>query len=475
MDYDPKDLQSVLLYMRRKCGVGVFEESRRMVSMLLDLSPGLKRDGNVLRQMSEAGLLRELHAAVDTGGKHDRQRVVMKSRSYLMDYLQLPDGRANFYMTALQVAYGLAVDMPSQPVTPSEPPPPKPQSKSAQPAPPKPIGTGHTGDCTWTLESSGVLTISGHGKMGNYSYINQSPWHERSDIYSVIIQDGVMQIGDYAFLDCKSLKSVDISASVMQIGSHAFCNCESLTSVNIPNGVTQIGDSAFRFCRSLSSVHILDSVTKISGWAFKDCKSLKSVSVPGGAEIDARAFESITHIELKPMPKSQPTPPKRTGTIMDSGRTGNCTWTLYRGVLTISGHGKMENYSVENKSPWTWRSDIYSVIIQGGVTQIGDDAFSLCQNLTSVNIPASVTQIGKCAFYACTNLKSVNIPASVTQIGECAFDGCESLTSVNIPASVAQIGRHAFLGCTRLTSVSVPRKAEIEKYAFDPNTHVLRR
>ena len=71
---------------------------------------------------------------------------------------------------------------------------------------------------------------------------------------SVLIENSVTSIGDYAFYNCRSLTSVEIGDSVTSIGSLAFCHCSSLTSVEIPDSVTSIGNSAFGGCSSLTSV-----------------------------------------------------------------------------------------------------------------------------------------------------------------------------------------------------------------------------
>ena len=132
-------------------------------------------------------------------------------------------------------------------------------------------------------------------------------------------------------------------------------------------------------------------------------------------------------------------------------KTGKCgdnvTYSLdtETGVLTISGTGKMTDYSAED---CPFNSKTYkSVIIESGVTSIGNEAFYGCTSLTSVTIPDSVTSIGSYVFYKCTRLTSVTIPDSVTSIGDYEFYNCTSLTSVTIGNSVTSIGDWAFSGC----------------------------
>ena len=139
----------------------------------------------------------------------------------------------------------------------------------------------------------------------------------------------------------------------------------------------------------------------------------------------------------------------------ESGRCGpNLKWHLTNnGVLTISGKGKMYDYSVryngglwDHSTPWGGFV-VKRIIIGDGVTTIGEYAFSYCRSLTSVTIPNSVTTIKEYSFSDCSSLTSVTIPNSVTTIGRDAFVRCTSLTSVTIPNSVTTIGKAAFSGC----------------------------
>ena len=169
------------------------------------------------------------------------------------------------------------------------------------------------------------------------------------------------------------------------------------------------------------------------------------------------------------------------GTLFaQSGSCGtNLTWTLSSGTLTISGTGAMEDYGYnmygKPTTPWqNYLSSIKTVIIEDGVTSIGNDAFSDCSSLTSVTIPNSVTSIGTWAFSGCSSLTSVTIPNSVTSIENDAFKDCSSLTSpvfnayvfakmpqsysgaYTIPDGIESIAGGAFSGCGSLTSITIP-------------------
>lgn len=97
-------------------------------------------------------------------------------------------------------------------------------------------------------------------------------WNHNSDEINIVI-------GDYAFANCISLYRVLIPDS-QTIGDSAFENCETLYYLDLSKKTTKIGNDAFAGCKSLEKIEIPDSVTEIGKHAFKDCKSLKIAIIP---------------------------------------------------------------------------------------------------------------------------------------------------------------------------------------------------
>ena len=143
-------------------------------------------------------------------------------------------------------------------------------------------------------------------------------------------------------------------------------------------------------------------------------------------------------------------------------------------TLTISGTGAMADYAEASGQPWTaMHSDIKAIVINEGVTSIGNYAFSLCEYVTSgVSIPASVTSIGNYSFNYCS-MTSLTIPSnsSLETIGSFAFN-CAGFGSVTIPASVKSIGNNAFDGSAALTTVTLNSNPFIGESAFYSSTAV---
>ena len=312
---------------------------------------------------------------------------------------------------------------------------------------------GTVGDSTnviATLGEDGTLTVSGTGAMANYNS-STIPWAGYGNsITGIVIEEGVTNIGNYAFYACSSMTSVTIGGSVTSIGNYAFYNT-GLTSVTIPDGVTSIGNYAFQSCKSLTDIETGDgnsAYSSVDGVLFDKDKSRLvaypvgkqgAYSIPTGVtSIGLAAFYNCTGLTSATIPSSVTS----IGSYVFYNCTGLTSVTIPNSVTTIG------------QSAFTSCTGLTSVTIPSSVTYIGQQAFAVCTGLTSVTIPSSVTSIELQAFYGCTGLTSVTIPSNVTSIGNSAFYLCTGLTSVTIPNSVASIGNSVFFGCTGLTSVT---------------------
>ncbi|MBR3832849.1 MAG: leucine-rich repeat protein [Lachnospiraceae bacterium] len=145
------------------------------------------------------------------------------------------------------------------------------------------------------------------------------------------------------------------------------------------------------------------------------------------------------------------------------------------GILTISGSGAMaDSTPYWARSGYDYRTPegnergrtINKVIVEEGITYIGDFAFYGCTYLDSVLLPSSLKSIGDLAFADCP-FETIDIPSGVTSIGQSAFNGCSNLTSITIPEGVKYIERQAFQACSSLTSVTIPDGViQIGMFAF---------
>lgn len=268
------------------------------------------------------------------------------------------------------------------------------------------LGSGSIdGGLSWSLSRSGALTISGSGKMPDFSSVaNAAPWDKQKDkIQSVVIESGVQSISGGAFSGCTALEKVSISDTVTQIDLNAFGGCTALAAFEVAEGnkaFLSVGGVLFSADKELlrcpvgkSADYAVPSGTvAIAGGAFKDCSKLESLVIPDSVTaIGESAFENCAALKRITLPKN--------------------------------------------------------------ITKLEASCFSGCTALAEIALPDSVKTLGEKVFSGCAALKSVKIPAEVTVIPTEAFFGCSSLESITIPKSVSHINERAFDGCTALKKV----------------------
>lgn len=369
------------------------------------------------------------------------------------------------------------------------------------------------GDYTYILQDDGSVMIT--------KYVGNA---RKYVIPEEIDNKKITGIGDKAFSDNYSLKSVTIPDCVTDIGANPFANCRKLTEIIvspehtvlaviddvlfnkidkslvafpsgssrtdyvIPQGIRAIDEIAFCGCGGLTSITIPDSVTRIGNRAFLGCSELSSVMIPNSVvEVGDNPF--IECQQLKEIVVS----PDHTVLAVTDGILFNksensllafpCDSTVSeydipQGVTKIGGYAFNGCYnlasitipdSVTKIGDYAFNHCGYllSITIPNGVMSIGEGAFTDCINLISVTLPESVMSVGKKAFNRCCSLESITISDNMISIGDYVFSGCNGLISVTIPDSVMSIGEGAFEFCNGLTSVTIPNNVvSIGKYAF---------
>ena len=376
---------------------------------------------------------------------------------------------------------------------------------------------------TWTVENN-VLTISGTGAMDNYTYSQRPDWYSyRSSVTSIVIEEGVTVIGDYAFQSFSAATKVTIPKSVTSMGTYAFYNCSNLsdlyitdlaawcsiefkyydsnptyyaenfylneelvTELVIPKGVTSIAANAFYKCYNFISVSIPSGVTFIGKSAFANCSGLKTVTCDSIADWCKISFEN---------------------------ESANPTFYAYG--LTVDGQAVTDlvipegTTAIENYA-FYYCTGLTSVTISEGVETVGSHTFYGCTGITSVSLPTTLQESKSYAFYNCSGITAVHIkdlhkwyttsfsdsyanptyyaksltlndepvttvsiqPGTVA-IGKYVFANCADITAVYIPEDLQTIGNGAFYGCSNISTVSVSSinawcNIDFENYSSTP-------
>lgn len=300
-------------------------------------------------------------------------------------------------------------------------------------------GTG----ATWSLDSDGVLTISGTGEitadndMKGYS----------DQIKEVIVNDGITKIGDFMFQLYDSLMKVTLPDTLTEIGKSAFNGCH-FEEITIPENVTTIGRNA------VASEELKNIIIKA-----KEITSVSSSSFRGAQTQTFHVYEgSTTETTLKNagiLTDSNTEYIVEESDVVESGDCGpDAKYTIdSNGKMTITGTGAAdtnENIPFEYKN-----SLIKEVEVKEGITSISNVCDTI-RELTKVTLPTGLTEIGNKAFYCCVKLERISIPETVTKLGENAFGLCTVLTEIEIPSGVTEIPKNTFKSSSALTEIVIP-------------------
>ena len=277
-----------------------------------------------------------------------------------------------------------------------------------------------------------------------------------TDLSSVTVPSSVTMIGDSAFNGCDNLQSVSIPSSVTVIESNTFQNCHSLVGIILPYSIEVIANDAFADCTSLQSFVFPSSVQVIGNGALRHCRSLTSITLnsidpPAGDDM----FEDTNDCPIY-VPEAS----------VDRYRS---TWTKYSGRIRPTGAvipddpGSIIVFKDENArmicvENWDMNGDgelsyaeaaaVSSIgqVFKGsdvlsfeefkyftGLVRLDDGAFAKSR-IMYITLPDSLREIGNWAFSECDNLSGIVFPSSVEFFGSNIFESTRYLQSVYIMA-----------------------------------------
>jgi len=187
------------------------------------------------------------------------------------------------------------------------------------------------------------------------------------------IPDGFTKIAKNAFCYCNHLTSVTIPASVKTIDDNAFSDCSNLTTVVLEEGLEEIGWSAFAYCTNLTDIHLPSSLRIIDGCAFTGCSALREIFIPKGVEkIGESAFEDCTQLEKLTIEE----------TFQEAYRTIE--------KEAFAGCIRLTEVEIPEGMPWVGAgafrdcTGLRTVYISRGIMSVHKTAFEGCTNLEKI-------------------------------------------------------------------------------------------
>ena len=329
------------------------------------------------------------------------------------------------------------------------------------------------------------------------------------NLKTVEIAGSVISLEERAFANCHELEEIHLSEGLKNIGCSALGGT-AIRTIELPESLETLGSCAFGWSPNLESIRIPSNVWGLDRAVFICCDNLTEVWLPLSLRyIDATLPGYPRYSNCTCFPDSVQTfhyegtsddwrkiqiggsnSNLKEATIYGADgpftiRSGDCgeegdnvQWVLSEdGTLTITGSGKIRGYlgpdyngsygyTTDDSSPWP-ENLVKRVVINEGITEIGDYAFINSRNLEEVDLPTSLTRIGVLAFAYCSNLSAISIPANVTDVGQLAFRDDTSLSYLIFP-DIDTIRVGMFIDCSALESITIPSSVtSIERQAFD--------
>jgi len=239
------------------------------------------------------------------------------------------------------------------------------------------------------------------------------------------LNEGLIEIGEFAFVGCALLERIKIPSSVNILGKAAFMECEKLVNVEFCEGLVEIERAAFYGCYCLTSISIPSTVKVINERVFKFCKKLEKVELCEGlVEIGEDAFYGCKSIKSVNIPS----------TVKTIGSLAFCYAPLQN--LTLPD-------SIESIGDYAFCNGAYSTVrIPPLITTI-TGSMCRCRGMVSMEIPTSIEKIDDKAFNSNTMLRNLALPSNA-KIGNDVFKDCKDLKRIGTERKITKALKHRF-------------------------------
>ena len=135
--------------------------------------------------------------------------------------------------------------------------------------------------------------------------IGEAVFFECKLLKEIYFPKSLISIRDHTFYNCKFLEKIHICDGLISIGNFAFCGCESLREINLPESVQKISEGTFWYCKSLKEIYLPQKITSIAVDVFRECESLEEIHLPKNLErIDHFAFFRCTSLKEVRIPEN---------------------------------------------------------------------------------------------------------------------------------------------------------------------------
>ena len=285
-----------------------------------------------------------------------------------------------------------------------------------------------------------------------------------TNLQSFVIPSTVKKMGEAPF-SASPIKEITIPATITH-WPNQFLLGTDIETINIPEGVVEIGDECFHYCFNLKSITIPKSVKIVGEAIANDCDALTTLTIPSSLEVmkgDPKIPETAQVVVTGNDNKIR----LENGMLINDRGEEGC-WLLMipddaitEGKFTVpegvNALGSSVFYSlpleelvnaevIEHVGPYAFSKTNLTAIEMPQLKELGEDAFSFCSSLQQVTLSEGLKEIPDRCFENCPNLESVNLPTTIESIGSWAFNGA-AIKQFNLPEGLKEIGNGAFADC----------------------------